>query len=319
VTTLELEFVDPTTAAAQRWHARIARSGILRIASFLAVLLGVLAFVHTKIDTRVRRARLIREAVTDRASYPATARLIDLLDRTTMDLARDPFVPLVEIDRAALDALVQSDGVYLRALQDEVRTPRSVHTASQESRKDAFVACLLRPPADAAHDTFYKAATHYRWRVDLETIASHVHNAEDLDAGFRVSSRAWLDEVTATWEPTPLRLLDHERAARTPRRLERAVRAGSAKYLAVVLDELPTGYSAHAGNALSEGIRGSRMDAIVSMPHSVRVGIVDASGKTLLRVRESLDAADIKVPNALADAEELQGCQAAVAVRSAAL
>lgn len=38
----------------------------------------------------------------------------------------------------------------------------------------------------------------------------------------------------------------------------------------------------------------------------------------VIRVRTEVDASDIHVPSAMADAEELHGCQAALAVRAAA-
>lgn len=310
----DLEFVDPGTAAAQRWHARIAGSGLLRVAVIMVGILGVLAFVHGKIDTRARRARLLREAETDRVTHPLPARLIDLLDQATLDLAREPFAGPVS---GPLD--VTGEGLYLRAVQDEVRSSRAIHSATHASRKDSFVACLVEPPADLAHATIHKAATKYRWGVDLNAIAPRVFDADVLDSGMRVASRAWIDEVTATLDPTALRLLDHERAARTPKMLNSATARASTKFIAIVIDELPTGSPIAAGNALSEAVRESRLDDVMKVPHDVRAAVIDAStGKVLVRVRTRVDAADLKVPNAMADAEEIHGCQAALAVRSAA-
>lgn len=309
----DLEFVDPGTAAAQRWHRRIARSGILRVAVAVVAVLGVLAYVHGRLDTRWRRARLIREAEAERAAHPAAVQLIDLLDRATVELAREPFAgPL----SGPLD--VRGPGIYLRALQDEVSTPRSVHTATIASRKDSFLACLLQPPADLSHAAIHQAAIKYRWRVDLESVAVHVRDADILDAGLRVASRSWIEEVQAAVEPTSLRMLDHERAGRTPGMLRRAVALADARFVAVVIDELPTG-SAVASAGLAEVLKGSRLDEVTRVPHMVRAAVVDVpSGRVVIRVRTEVDASDIHVPNAMADAEELHGCQAALAVRAAA-
>lgn len=309
----ELEFVDPGTAAAQRWHARLAGSGLLRMAVVVVAVLGVLAYVHGRIDTRLRRARLIREAEAERAAHPAAVTLIDLLDRATVDLAREPFAGAVS---GPLD--LGGDGVYLRAVIDEATTPRAIHSATHGSRKDSFLACVFEPPTDLSHDAIHRAATKYRWRVDLEALAPRVKDADVLDAGLRVASRAWIDEVSATLEPTMLRLLDHERAARTPEMLRRAAALSGARYLAIVLDELPTG-SAVASKGLAEAVQESRLDDVMRVPHAVRAAIVDVgSGRVAVRVRVDADARDFHVPNAMADAEELQSCQVALAVRSAA-
>lgn len=313
------DFVDDRTRAVQRWHARIARSSLLRIAVISTLVLGVLAAVHVKIDARLRRARLLDAANRERAELPAVA-VLDRFDAATMALARDPFAGAMHtVDRAALDALVRTPGLYLRAVVDEVRDPRAITTATHGSRKDAFLGCLLDPPKDTSHDSIRKAAIRYRWRVDLDALAPHVLDIDVLDAGFRVSAASFVAELQATSDPTALRLLDHEREARTPGARRRAIDAARAKWVAIVLDELPTGIGVAEGSGIVEAVKKSVLDDVLPVPHTVRVAIVDlATGEPVLRVRTPVDARDLAVQNVMADAEEIHACQAAMAVRATA-
>jgi hypothetical protein len=246
--------------------------------------------------------------------------MIDRLDRATMDLAAENFAgPLATLDASALDRLVREHGLYLRAVQDEVHSSGAIHRATVVSRKDTFLGCLVDPPADSSHEAVHKAAIRHRWRVDLDRVAPHILEAELLDAGFRVASTSFIEEVRRTTDATALRLLDHERAARTSQQLRRADEAARAQFLAIVIDELPTGLAEATGPAIVEAVRPSLMDEVLPVPHFVRVSIVDAAkGDVLVRVRVHVDARDLAVPNALADAEEIHACQAALAVRAGA-
>lgn len=317
----DLEFVDAGTARAQRWHKRVTTLPIVRVAVIAAVVLGVLAQVHAHIDSRLRRARLIRDAETDRREHPAAAAMIDVFDRATLDLSAEKFPGTVSrIDAKALDKLIAERGIYLRAVQDEVRSSRAIHTATLVSRKDTFLGCLLDPPKDETHAALHGAAVRHRWRVDLDRLAPHVLDADLLDAGFRVAATSFIEEARATTDAVALRLLDHERAARTAQHVRRGVEAARAQFIAIVLDELPTGLAQATGPAIVEAVRPTLLDEVLPTPHTVRVAIIDATrGEVLLRVRTPVDARDVAVPNALADAEEIHACQAALAVRAAAI
>lgn len=311
--------MDDRTRAVQRWHARVAASGVLRIAVIGVVVLGVLAQLHARVDARLRRARLLDGAAAERRELPAVA-VLDRFDAATLTLASEPFAgPMHTVDLAGLDALVRERGLYLRAVVDEVRDPRAIAAATRGSRKDAFLGCLLDPPKDSSHDAVRKAAIHYRWRVDLDALAPHVLDADVLDAGLRPSSASFVAQVQATTDMTSLRLLEIERDGRTPGARRRAVDAARAKWVAVVLDELPTGIGVAEGSGIVEAIRKSVLDEVLPVPHTVRVAIVDlATGQPVLRVRTAVDAHDLAVQNAMADAEEIHACQAALAVRTAA-
>jgi hypothetical protein len=315
----ELEFVDAGTARAQRWHRRVTHLPIVKVAVIAAVVLGILAQLHAHIDARVRRSRLIREAETDRRDHPQAAAMIDALDRATLDLAADTFGgPLSRLDVTALDKLVAERGLYLRAVREEVRSPRAIHRAALVSRKDTFLGCLLDPPRETTHAAVHAAAIRHRWRVDLDRLAPHVLDVELLDAGFRVAAASFIDEARATTDPMSLRLLDHERTARTAQHVRHGVEASRAQYLAIVLDELPTGLAQATGPAIVEALRPTLIDEVLPTPHAVRVALVTPRGDVLLRIRTTVDARDLTVPNVLADAEEVHACQAALAVRAIA-
>lgn len=313
------DFVDERTRDLQRWHAAIARSSLLKIAVIGVLVVGTLAALHGRVDARLRRSRLLDGAAIERRELPAVA-VLDRLDAATMALAREPFAgPEKKLDRAALDALVRTPGLYLRAVVDEVHDPRSIAAATHGSRKDAFLACLLEPPKDTSHETIRKAAIKYRWRVDLDALAPHVLDADVLDAGLRPAAASFVAEVEATHEPTALRLLEIERNARTPGAKKRAIDAARARWMAVVLDELPTGLGVAEGTGIVEAIKKSVLDEVLPVPHTLRVAIVDlTTGEVLLRLRTGVDARDLAVPNVMADAEEVHACQAAMATRAAA-
>lgn len=316
------EFVPSATAAAQRWHARLVGSSLLKLVVVLVALVGAAAQVHGWFDARARRARLIASSEAERKAAPDAAATLDLVDATTLGLARDPFAGATsDIDRDTLDALVRKPGLYFRAVQDEVASARQLPQAAHASRKDVFVACMLQPPADESHDALRRAAVKYRWRVALDQLSPNVSDVELLDVGLRTASTAWLDEVRATHEPTALRLLEivAERNHHEPAARPRALAAARASWIAIVVDELPTGMLDVEGPAIVQAIRTSRLDEITTQPHAVRVAIVDLGARrTVLRLRTELDAREVAVPDALADADDLQACTAAVRTRAAA-
>jgi hypothetical protein len=309
-------WVPRTAAAAKVWHAKVARAGVLKIAVALVGLIALVAAVDAELDRRGRKARLIAAVEDDRRAHPQEVALLDRVDAIAHRLASEPIdTPVVApaFDRARLDRLLEGPGLYLRAVQDELLGRRGVHAAAAASRKDVVLACLRRPPEDASHASIRSAAIRSRWRPDLDALVPNVEDLEVLDRGLRGATLDFLAEVRATSSPTALRLLERERA-RSDQDLRRALHAARAHWFAIVVDERPTGVAFAEGEGIIETLRGSLLDEILPMPHAVRVAIVEANGTPLVWLRTTVDARDLRVPNVLADAEEVQACQISLAV-----
>lgn len=295
------DFVSDGTASCQRWHARLARTSVLQLVLALALVLGVLAQAQSCLDARVRRARLLERGETLRARAPSAVHALDVFDRATMALAAQPWAGDVHGD---VDLSRRT--LYLRAVVDEVRTGREIHQAARGSRKDVLLACLAAPPANGSATALHQAAIRYRWRVDLDALT---HTVLDLDrlAPAVAGTRTFLDEVRLTTDPSALRLLELERAS--------VPKDGPFDFGVIALDELPTGFPAREGASLADAVMSSRLDDIARVPHVMRVGVVDlASGRIVARVRTNVDVRDLAIPSAMADAEEVHACQAAVAL-----
>lgn len=313
-------WISPLTRFAQRWHARIGR-GLLRVVLGVVAALALVAAVHRFVELRRGRRALVVAVEAERATTAEVARL-DAAHALVPALARGEVAAdgaAAGFDGAALRALLGRPGLYLHAVADEVGSPRAVHAASIVSRKDSFLACLARPPVDATPAAVRAAAVRYRFGVHLDALLPQVADVGVVEDGLRVASAAWLGEATAVDDLVALRLLRHERAARTEPLRARAVAAARAEWLAVVLIELPEELPTLRGApALAAAVRGSRLDELARRPHVARVALFDLARRTaLVSLRVPLDATAVKVPNPRADADDLQGCQAAVAVHHA--
>jgi hypothetical protein len=298
-----IDFVPRDVRLAQLVHARLARTSVLRTVVLVVLVLAVLAQVQALVDARLRRAHLLARGEALRVRMPGAVAALDAFDAAVIELAREPWSGDL---RAPVD--LSRPGVYLRAVVDEVGTGREIHHAMKSSRKDVVIACLLRPPEERSSVALHRAAIRYRWRVDLDELSPRILDAAVLAPAI-AASRSFLDEVRATHDPTLLRLFELEGAPNT-----RAI-AESPSFGLIALDELPTGFPERGGPSLADAVRASQLDDIAAVPHTMRVGVVELpSGRIVSKVRVAVDARDLQVPNAMADAEEIHACQAAVAL-----
>lgn len=306
---------------AQRWHARLAGGGVLRMVVALVALLGVTSLAYRAFELRRGRARLLAAVEAERRA--PEVEVIDRVHALVPSVAAPTWSPAGVargFDRAALEALLGTPGLYLRAVIDEAGSPRAVHAASAVSRKDVFLSCLARPPVDGSPAALRAAAVRYRFGLHLDALLPRVVDLEVLEDGLRVASRAWLREVVTADDPFALRLLVHERLARTETMRQRAVAAAGARWFALVIDELPVGFvvASSSAPALAQTLRGTRLDEVLHAPHVTRIVLFDlVGGRPLVALRVQIDATKVAVPNPRADIDDLQACQAAVAVRAA--
>jgi hypothetical protein len=296
-----LIFVSDGNASCQRWHARLARSGVLEVVLAMALLLGLLAQVQSCIEVRSRRSRLLERGESLRVHAPAAVAALDAVDEATSALAVQPWPGDV---RGSVD--LSQRGLYLRAVIDEVRTGREVHHAAQGSRKDVLLACLAKPPTNGSASALHEAAIRYRWRVDLDAATPNLLDLDRLGPAV-AGTRTFLEEVRTTSDPSALRLLELERAA--------VPREQGFDFAVIALDELPTGFPPRGGASLADAVMVSRLDDIAPLPHVMRVAVIElATHHLLARVRTSVDVRDLGIPSAMSDAEEVHACQAAVAL-----
>ncbi|MGZ3422529.1 MAG: hypothetical protein ACXVEE_31995 [Polyangiales bacterium] len=298
-----IDFLPRDAQMAQRWHARITHASVLRTVLVIALSLAVISQIQKLVDARERRARLLERGEELRSQMPDAVATLDAFDAAVSELAREPFGPEL---RAPAD--FTRPGLYLRAVIDEVGTGREIHHAARASRKDVLLACLLRPPTDASSVALHRAAIRYRWRVELDELSPRLFDFEALAPAIP-ASRSFLDEVRATHDPTTLRLFELEAAPSRP------ISRSDFAFGIIALDELPTGFPERGGPSLADVVRSSQLDEIARVPHTMRVGVVELpAGRLVSKVRVAVDARDLGIPHAMADAEEIHACQAAVAL-----
>jgi hypothetical protein len=266
-----------------------------------------------------RRHRLEAQADADRAAAGDSASALDFLNRTLVAIGRGGVVAeeASAIDATELHLLLSQRGLYLHAVLDELGSAPLVAVAAEQSRKDSFVGCLTAPPASNDDAAIVAAATHARWSVALDDATKQVTDLGVVLESLRTSTREWREEIAETNDPTDVHLLEivSRRQRRSPTVFAAAKASANARWFAAQLDDPPYDPSRHGGPPLAEAMRGSRMDSLSMTPHASRLFLFDLSTRALvLATRATVDATKVHVREGVADSEELQGCQAAVAL-----
>jgi hypothetical protein len=199
----------------------------------------------------------------------------------------------------ALAAILSRPIVYVRGPIGDFSSPRHIHEAAAASMKDAFVLCLLAPPASRAEKALLgPVRLAYAGGATMEQRTSHVRRLHDAEAGLPFLTPAWAARVEAAAELAEVTKLkrDFERA-----RVDAATQAARARLLLVVMDEPGEG----SGPTELDGERA----------HHVRVGLVDlASETTLLSTRKLVDPTWISLAKRSEYAVGLDGCGLALDV-----
>jgi hypothetical protein len=287
---------------------------------------AVLAIVAVYVEGHAlasRRLRLESQAEADRVNAGDAAATLDFLNRMLVAMARHEIVAdeASTIDATELHQLLSERGLYLHAVLDEIGTAPLVAVAAEQSRKDPFVGCLTAPPGSLDDAAIVAAATHARWSVALDDATKQVTDLGVVLASLRTSTLEWKSEISAANDPTDVHLLEivSRRQRRSPPVLTAAKASANARWFAAQLDDPPYDPSRHGGPPLAEAMRGSRMDYLSTTPHAARVVLFDLSKRSLvLATRTTVDATRLHVKEGVADSEELQGCQAAIALRAMA-
>lgn len=236
--------VGAVAGVARRWHAGRAAREAMRSAL---------------------REDLARGVAPLRERQEAIASLHDHLRAAAARYDGDRLDPrLGEPD--ALAAHLARPAIYARA------PLASDHLAERaaESPKDAFLACLMAPPASTAERDLMRGVDRaYRGGAAIAEITPKVRRLHDVVAAEPLLDARWARRIDDATEATELASL---RRQIEDAHLARAAEAARAELLIYVLDE-----PAEAGASIA-------LDG--ASDHLVRVGLIDlTTGETLLRVR----------------------------------
>ncbi len=199
----------------------------------------------------------------------------------------------------ALAALLSHGAVYVRGELTAFRSAAAVADAAKSSSKDAFLACLLEPPAARTEKTLLASVrVVYSTRGELESRTAQVRPLRDAVMGLPYLSDAFAERVRRASDLNELRRL---RSAFDKAPLDAAIQTAKARLLVFVIDEP----SPPGGPVELDGEKA----------HDVRVGIVDLTrDSTLLRLRKRVDPAWISAARRVDSANALDSCALALDV-----
>src|SRR5687767_3356179 len=159
---------------------------------------------------------------------------------------------------AAFASAARRPMVYVRGPLGNVASSAAVVESAAQSYKDAFVLCLLDPPAARTEKALLAKARAALAGDERMSPAGRVERLHDAIVGFPLLTPAWEERVTAAKTRHELKQLQ-TMLRRAP--LAAAKRAAKAELLLFVLDEPGDG----KGPTELDGER----------PHHVRVGLVE--------------------------------------------
>ncbi len=167
-------------------------------------------------------------------------------------------------------------GIYLRLRVADAKNVASIRAAGETAKKDAFAACLLREPNDAAA----------RGDRDAGAFAEQPWNLGDAYAAARVLDDSWVQKVNDAPDMLHLRVFDEDYSRALREQLPIATRIVKAsKFFLLALDEDVAAAAALGdGGAITE-------EELQTVPHPTRIALYDLkSGRELLRLRRTGDA-----------------------------
>jgi hypothetical protein len=280
----------------------LVRLAVVLLAGTLVVL--VLYVRHRDREAREHERASLTDAVTRRRAALAAedTRTFGLIEAALVRAAgKYEGDVTAEALRApgALRALLSQSAVYVRGEQTAFRSAGAVADAAKTSSKDAFLACLLEPPAKRTEKTLLAGVrVVYSTRGELEATTSHVRPLRDAVIGLPYLSDAFAERVRRASDLSELRRL---RSAFDKAPLEAAIQAAKARLLVFVVDEP----SPPGGPVELDGEKA----------HDVRVGVIDLTRDSpLLRLRKRVDPSWISAARRVDSANALDSCALALDV-----
>jgi hypothetical protein len=285
---------------------------LLRVSTFVLVVLaigGAFVFRQRERDDleRVRAGVLASVAKAASTLTLDDQRTLPRVERTLMQAKGvyegDVIEPALA-SKPALASLLEKPLIYVRGEIDAFGTPGKIAETARASQKDAFLLCLLEPPATRTERALLERVyVAYSSRNRLEESTPNARPLYEAEAGAPFFAPEFAERVRGLDDRR--RLLELERSLeRAP--LEQARAAAKARTLVFVMDE--------------PGAPGSIAELDGERAHHVRVGIVDlAAEKVLLRLRKFVDPAWISLKRRSEFASGLDACALSLDVRAALL
>lgn len=284
----------------------------------VATVLGLVCVAHAVSRSELgKRRQALRAAVArERSALPERPRvLVEAMDDVALEAAAEPWRG--DLGRPE-PALFTKSMLYLRAAVPEIARLDAIGSAVRRSEKDTFTLCAVKPPASAAPDDVYAAATRFWLGGALFDEATHdVLPLSSVHAGLRPLSRAFAIELDEADDHLSIRRLEEEYDFRKPLAIALARTAADAELLVVVADELPPEMPApEVGKGLTATRRPAILPSFEHLPHVVRVVVWSATErKVVLRLRAPVDAVTRPASRRPQAFVEMHGCQAAIAAR----
>ncbi len=167
-------------------------------------------------------------------------------------------------------------GVYLRLREGDAKSVESLRKAADDSSRDSFVACFIRPAAEKAAKA--NAAVVEPW------------NLRQAYGATRILTETWVSEMKASTDELRLRVFEQQYEKAMKEEIPLAIDVvKKAEYFLLVLDEdVPEATQATGGAKAS-------LDVLEQFPHPARVHVFELpSGKELLRAKRT-SSADVRM------------------------
>jgi hypothetical protein len=265
------------------------------VALVLVAGLGTASYAYGRRALEDERAALLSALEERRVGLPAGHEgFVAQTDRWISEGARVPD-PSYVVDPAlhapgALDALLRRPAVYVRGAIAELSDTQKLDDAVRSSSKDAFLFCLLNPPASGKEsDLLAKVRGVYFAGAIVDDQTANVRRLAEARIGLGVLGPRFEGATRAAEDIAALRRLRKELESSPT---DEAKKAAAAELLIVVADG--------AGEADTR---------------KARVSFVDlASKKVLLRLRPGIEPLS-RSATAVVHREDMEGCSLALAVR----
>ena len=276
-----------------RQKGRLARLFPLLVAALLGGL-GLASYRAERHAVAAERSALLDALTERRARLPAGHEgFVAATDRWINEAAREPdrtdlVAPAIK-GHAALEGWLRRPAVYIHlGAAAASGNPHALDDGAQASSKDAFLLCLLHPPAGTTErELLAKVRGVYFGGAKVDDETTNVRRLAEAHAGLAAVGPTFESALRGADELPQLRALRRDLEAAP---LAEAARAAGAELFVVVIDEGP----------------------------EARVELVDLAGKSvLLRARRRLEVPGTS-PAASIYREQLEGCSLALAVRRAA-
>lgn len=287
-----------------------SRTLLLRLGALAAVSAIVCAVVREVQTRNTQLADAKQTLLQARAELQATLtpRARAFGDRVTRLLTREAnsYHGAVRHEQLASiadwDAVLARPIVYARVDVDKISQPERFDAALSESRKDAFVACLKRPPEARGEKELMKRVVD-AFGQDAQEYTSNLHRVHDALVTLRVLDPAIDRQIERAEELQPVLSLQHTwEQARVDERLP----AVFGEVVIALLDEpkLPN----------------TPVELDGASVHGVRLVVVDVSREqdlVLLRTHFDLNPSWVSERRRPQYAQGLEGCRMAYDVRTA--